>query len=91
RVIPGQKFTLGDCELVVHLVSDYDGSAAADPVLERGGALLFNRSPRVEERYTGADLDEPRYPKDQVQRLFPWPMLIAPILLGAAMFFIFDN
>ncbi|WEK61966.1 MAG: FtsK/SpoIIIE domain-containing protein [Candidatus Microbacterium colombiense] len=91
RVIPGQRFTLGDCEFVVHLVSDFDGSAAGDPVLERGGALMFNRSPRVEERFTGEELDEPRYPRDQVQRLFPWPMLVAPILLGLAIFAMSEN
>jgi len=92
RVIPGQPFTLGDCEIVVRMVSDFDGSAEEkDPVLERGGALLFNRSPRVEARFAGEELDEPRYPREQVQRIFPWPMLVAPILLGAAMFFIFDN
>lgn len=86
RVIPGQSFTIGDCEFVVHMVADFDGSATGDPVLERGGALLFNRSPRVEERFAGEDLDEPRYPRDQVQRLFPWPMLVAPILLAVTMF-----
>jgi S-DNA-T family DNA segregation ATPase FtsK/SpoIIIE len=86
RVIPGQRFTLGDSEFVVHLVSDFDGSAAGDPVLERGGALLFNRSPRVEQRFKGEELDEPRYPRDQVKRLFPWPMLVAPILLAVTMF-----
>ncbi|MGH3690161.1 MAG: FtsK/SpoIIIE domain-containing protein [Microbacterium sp.] len=86
RVIPGQTFALGDCEFVVHMVSDFDGSATGDPVLERGGALMFNRSPRVEERFTGQDLDEPRYPRDQPSRLFPWPMLVAPILLAVTMF-----
>lgn len=91
RVIPGQTFALGDCEFVVHMVSDFDGSASGDPVLERGGALLFNRSPRVEERFAGEDLDEPRYPRDQVQRLFPWPMLVAPILLGLAIFAMSEN
>lgn len=87
RVIPGQPFTLGDSEIVIRLVGDFDGTAAEeDPVLERGGALLFNRSPRVEERFTGEELDEPRYPRDQVQRLFPWPMLVAPILLALTMY-----
>ncbi|EQM85088.1 FtsK/SpoIIIE domain-containing protein [Microbacterium maritypicum] len=86
RVIPGQSFALGDCEFVVHMVSDFDGSASGDPVLERGGALMFNRSPRVEERFTGQELDEPRYPRDQPSRLFPWPMLVAPILLAVTMF-----
>lgn len=91
RVIPGQSFALGDCEFVVHMVSDFDGSASGDPVLERGGALMFNRSPRVEERFAGQDLDEPRYPRDQVQRLFPWPMLVAPILLGLSIYAISGN
>lgn len=91
RVIPGQSFALGDCEFVVHMVSDFDGSATGDPVLERGGALLFNRSPRVEERFAGEDLDEPRYPRDQVQRLFPWPMLVAPILLGLSIYAMSGN
>ncbi|MGM1017072.1 MAG: FtsK/SpoIIIE domain-containing protein [Actinomycetota bacterium] len=86
RVIPGQPFTLGDTELVVRLVSDFDGSAQGDPVLERGGALMFNRSPRVEERFAGEELPEPRYPRDQVQRLFPWPMLVTPILLAGTMY-----
>lgn len=92
RVIPGQRFMLGDSELVVQLVSEFDGSAAqTDPVLERGGALMFNRSPRVEERFKGEELPEPRYPRDQVQRLFPWPMLVAPILLGVAVYFMMGN
>lgn len=86
RVIPGQVFVLGDCEFVVHMVGDFDGSATGDPVLERGGALMFNRSPRVEERFSGQDLDEPRYPRDQASRLFPWPMLVAPILLAVTMY-----
>ncbi|WP_102194567.1 FtsK/SpoIIIE domain-containing protein [Microbacterium aurantiacum] len=85
RVIPGQKFVLGDGEFVVHMVSDFDGSADGDPVLERGGALMFNRSPRVEERFKGEDLDEPRYPREAPSRLFPWPMLVAPILLAVTM------
>ncbi|MGA7147724.1 MAG: FtsK/SpoIIIE domain-containing protein [Microbacterium sp.] len=85
RVIPGQRFALGDSELVVHMVQDY-APAESDPVLERGGTLLFNRSPRVEPRYAGEELDEPRMPKEPVSRLFPWPMLVAPIILGVAMY-----
>ncbi|NLP84095.1 FHA domain-containing protein [Microbacterium sp. CFH 90308] len=85
RVIPGQRFALGDTELVVHMVQDY-APADPDPVLERGGTLLFNRSPRVEPRYVGEELAEPRMPKDPVSRLFPWPMLVAPIILGVSIF-----
>ncbi|MCZ4068283.1 FtsK/SpoIIIE domain-containing protein [Microbacterium sp. H37-C3] len=85
RVIPGQRFQLGDTELVISMVESF-APVEQDPVLERGGSLLFNRSPRVEARYVGEELEEPRMPKDPVSRLFPWPMLIAPLILGIAMF-----
>ncbi len=85
RVIPGQRFTLGDTDLVVRMVEDF-APLEAEPVLERGGSLLFNRSPRVEPRYVGEQLPEPRMPKDPITRLFPWPMLVAPIILGLSIF-----
>jgi S-DNA-T family DNA segregation ATPase FtsK/SpoIIIE len=85
RVIPGQRFTLGDTDVVVRMVEDF-APAETEPVLERGGSLLFNRSPRVEPRYIGEELPEPRMPKDPVSRLFPWPMLVAPIILGLSIF-----
>lgn len=90
RVIPGQRFVLGDTELVVSMVQDF-APVEQDPVLERGGTLLFNRSPRVEPRYVGQELSEPRMPKEPMSRLFPWPMLIAPIILGIAMYSIFNQ
>ena len=90
RVIPGQRFVLGDSEIVVQIVPDF-APVEVDPVLERGGSLLFNRSPRVEPRYVGEELEEPRMPKEPVNRLFPWPMLIAPIILGITMFTIFGQ
>ena len=90
RVIPGQRFVLGDTEIVVQLVPDF-APVEQDPVLERGGALLFNRSPRVEPRYVGEELEEPRMPKEPASRIFPWPMLVAPIILGVAMYSITGN
>ncbi|KQP69329.1 phosphopeptide-binding protein [Microbacterium sp. Leaf288] len=85
RVIPGQRFSLGDTDVVVRMVQDF-APVEQDPVLERGGSLLFNRSPRVEPRYVGEELPEPRMPKDPISRLFPWPMLVAPLILGMALF-----
>ena len=90
RVIPGQRFVLGDTELVVRMVQDY-APVEQDPVLERGGTLLFNRSPRVEPRYVGEELSEPRMPKDPVSRLFPWPMLVAPLILGMSIYAMTGN
>lgn len=85
QVIPGQRFTLGDTEFVVRILEEF-APRADDPVLERGGALMFNRSPRVEPRYPGTELPEPRFPKEPVTRLFPWPMLVAPIILGLSIY-----
>src|SRR5699024_9972550 len=54
RLVPGKPFVIGGSTLVPYLAGDFDGSAD-DPVLERGGGLLFNRSPRVEVRYPGIE------------------------------------
>ncbi|MCT9818891.1 FtsK/SpoIIIE domain-containing protein [Microbacterium sp. W1N] len=85
RVIPGQRFQLGDTDVVVRMVQDF-APVEEDQVLERGGALLFNRSPMVEPRYVGEELPEPRMPKDPISRLFPWPMLVAPLILGISLY-----
>ncbi|GAA3764368.1 FtsK/SpoIIIE domain-containing protein [Microbacterium kribbense] len=90
RVIPGQRFVLGDSDVVVQMLPDF-APVVHDPVLERGGTLMFNRSPRVEPRFAGAELAEPRMPKEATTRLFPWPMLVAPLILGIAMFVLTDN
>lgn len=90
RVVPGARFTIGDTELTVALAGAFDASGP-DPVLERGGALMFNRSPRVEARYPGTAFKGPRMPKEIIQRLFPWPMLVAPILLAAALYAMTGN
>ena len=89
RVIPGQLITIGDTEVSFSLVAGTD--AAPDPVLERGGALMFNRSPRVEIRYPGTEHKHPVIPTEAEPRLFPWPMIVAPVMLGLAMFFITRN
>ncbi|WP_425843919.1 FtsK/SpoIIIE domain-containing protein [Agrococcus sp. TSP3-2-1] len=90
RVVPGAPFTLGDSTLAVWLVGAFDASGP-DPVLERGGALMFNRSPRVEARYPGTAYKGPRLPKEMVERIFPWPMLVTPILLAGALFAMTNN
>ena len=84
RVIPGQIITIGDTEVSFSLVAGTD--AATDPVLERGGALMFNRSPRVEPRYPGTEHRHPAVPSEADPRMFPWPMVVAPVMLGFAMF-----
>jgi DNA segregation ATPase FtsK/SpoIIIE, S-DNA-T family len=84
-VVPGQPFTIGDSEFVVQLAGSFD-AAGDDPVLERGGALMFNRSPRVEPRFPGEAIKPPRLPKEITDKLFPWPMLMTPILMAGALY-----
>ncbi|WP_245708925.1 FHA domain-containing protein [Ruania alba] len=85
RLVPGKPFVIGGTTLMLYLAGDFDGSAE-DPVLERGGGLLFNRSPRVEVRYPGVEHPPPRLPTETVQKLFPWVMLVAPILMAGSIF-----
>jgi S-DNA-T family DNA segregation ATPase FtsK/SpoIIIE len=59
--------------------------------VERGGGLLFNRSPRVEVRYPGTRFKPPRIPTEKIGKIFPWPILIAPILMGAALYALNGN
>ncbi|MFF2387779.1 FtsK/SpoIIIE domain-containing protein [Agromyces sp. NPDC058104] len=85
RVIPGQIITIGATEVSFDLAASAAGAPDAS-VLERGGALMFNRSPRVEVRYPGTEHRHPVIPSEAEPRMFPWPMIMAPVLLGLAMF-----
>ncbi|KQV26090.1 FtsK/SpoIIIE domain-containing protein [Yonghaparkia sp. Root332] len=84
RVQPHHRILIGDTEISIEPTASATASAPA--VLERGGALLFNRSPRVELRYPGTEHAHPAIPSEADPRLFPWPMLVAPILLGLSLF-----
>ena len=84
RVVPGQVIVLGDTEVSIALIpSENPGD---DPVLERGGALMFNRSPRVEARYPGREYPHPSVPNEASPQMFPWPMVVSPVLMGVAIF-----
>ncbi|MBD3943955.1 FHA domain-containing protein [Microbacterium sp. NEAU-LLC] len=89
RVLPGQRITIGATEVSFALAprAQTDDSL----VLERGGALMFNRSPRVEDRYAGREFRHPIIPNEAEPRIFPWPMIMAPVLLGFAMFAMFQR
>ncbi|MBU4465500.1 MAG: FHA domain-containing protein, partial [Actinobacteria bacterium] len=84
RVIPGQVITIGATDVSFTLVPRATHADAR--VLERGGSLMFNRSPRVEDRYPGREHRHPVIPNEADPRIFPWPMIMAPVLLGLAMF-----
>ncbi|MBT2484532.1 MULTISPECIES: FtsK/SpoIIIE domain-containing protein [unclassified Microbacterium] len=91
RVEEGEPFVIGGTTLVLRLARTFDGSATEDPIIERGGGLLFNRSPRVEVRYPGTLFKVPRLPTEKIGRMFPWPILIAPILMGMALYALNGN
>ena len=84
RVIPGALVTLGDTDISIIRVGTVESDI--DAVLERGGGLMFNRSPRVEVRYPGTAYPQPAIPSEAQPQLFPWPMLAAPIMLGVTMY-----
>lgn len=83
RLAPGQVVVLGDTEISF---TPINGAGEEDGVLERGGALTFNRSPRVEPRYPGTDFAHPAVPTEANRRMFPWPMIISPVLMGVGIF-----
>src|SRR5699024_12386333 len=85
KLVPGQTFVIGGTTLVLYLAGAVDGSAQ-DPILERGGGLLFNRSPPVDVRLPGGEDPPPRMPTELMQKLFPWTMLVAPIIMAGAIF-----
>ena len=91
RVEEGEPFVIGGTTLVLRLARSFDGSSTDDPIIERGGGLLFNRSPRVEVRYPGTLFNVPRLPTEKIGRMFPWPILIAPILMGMALYALNGN
>ncbi|MBO0981413.1 FtsK/SpoIIIE domain-containing protein [Microbacterium sp. SD291] len=86
RVEEGEPFVIGGTTLMLRLARSFDGSASEEPIIERGGGLQFNRSPRVEVRYPGTLFKMPRLPAEKISKMFPWPILIAPIMMGAVLF-----
>lgn len=82
KVLPGQILSLGGTDISLLETP----RPATNRVTERGGTLVFNRSPRVEDRYPGQNLKHPAVPTEADPPIFPWPMIVAPILLGLSMF-----
>ncbi|MEF9981848.1 MAG: FtsK/SpoIIIE domain-containing protein [Glutamicibacter sp.] len=83
-VIPGQLITLGATDVYFELLQA--NTTGQSPVYEKGGSILFNRSPRVEIRYPGEELPRPAIPQEASPKLFPWPMIFAPLIMGLTIF-----
>ena len=91
RIEEGQPFVIGGTTLEVRLANSFDGTSSEEPVIERGGGLLFNRSPRIEVRYPGTKFKMPRLPTEKIGKMFPWAIMVAPILMGAALYALNGN
>ncbi len=77
---PGDLVTVGDTQLSLRLtaaVTDGNGGNAE---------VAFNRSPRIAPRYPGGEHEAPEPPDRLRRQRFPLIPLIAPVLVGGAMF-----
>ncbi|MGV2903380.1 cell division protein FtsK, partial [Microbacterium sp. AGC62] len=61
-------------------------AAAPSPAVASIRQVEFVRSPRVEERYLGEELDGTDLPVPARKQPFPMLALVAPVLMGGAMF-----
>ncbi|WP_245993133.1 FtsK/SpoIIIE domain-containing protein [Xylanimonas allomyrinae] len=85
RVDRAQCVVVGDTPLDVERRVTENRISGVAP---KAGPVAFTRSPRVEERYAGQEFEAPQAPDEVEPREFPILALIAPVLLGVAMFFI---
>jgi S-DNA-T family DNA segregation ATPase FtsK/SpoIIIE len=85
----GQSVVLGDSTVSIALVAN--SALTDDGILERGGLLRFNRSPRVEARYPSKELPSPDVPIEKDNPPFTAIVMIAPVLMGATMFALTGN
>ncbi|WP_347038142.1 FHA domain-containing protein [Glutamicibacter halophytocola] len=83
-VIPGQLITLGATDVYFELLPRH--TTGQSPVHEKGGSIIFNRSPRVEIRHPGQEPPRPAIPQEATPKLFPWPMIFAPMIMGLTIF-----
>ena len=78
---PLSRRRLGDTELEIVRSGDGDAAPTAGPV-------FFNRSPLVEPRYAGQEFVGPAVPQEIVNPPFPYIAMVAPLGMGAVMFFV---
>lgn len=80
-IVDGQAVTLGDTVLRFALDSRVLGSRRI-----RGAAVAHTRSPRVELRYPGREFAAPDIPGEYDKPIFPWLLMIVPILMGGVLY-----
>lgn len=83
RVESSERMLIGDTEVL--LTVRQQASAKALP---KAGPVPFNRSPKVEQRYAGRSYAAPEAPSEAEPQPFPVLALLAPVLMGAGLYFI---
>ncbi|MHA7985450.1 FtsK/SpoIIIE domain-containing protein [Rathayibacter sp. CAU 1779] len=87
RVTREETMLIGDSEVVL-TITDRQALAGVAP---KAGPVFFNRSPKVEARYAGVDFAAPEVPAPSEPGPFPLLAMIAPLLMGGAMFIFTKN
>lgn len=82
RVEGSQRVVVGDTTMTIERRQPRTLSGVAP----KAGPVPFTRSPRVEARYKGDEFESPEVPKETEPRDFPWLAMLAPMLMGGAMF-----
>jgi len=80
------RVTLGATVLVVE-----PSPSVLAGVVASAGPVPFNRSPRVEPRHDGLELTAPEAPTEDERPAFPLLGMLAPLLVGGAMFVLTHN
>jgi len=81
ELVSGQELQLGDSVLRIDLTP-----VAGEVVSVPSRPVAHNRSPRVEARYGGSEFIGPALPNEQENQPFPWLAMVAPVIVGGAMF-----
>ena len=88
RLRHGETAQLGDTVISVSMQEDSAGMAAARPSGTASPKTYahFNRSPRLDPPYPGRRFEAPEPPKRPQARHFPIIAMVAPLLVGGALF-----
>ncbi len=82
-----ETLLVGDTELRVTVAE----TAGLGGIAPKAGPIFFNRSPKVEKRYRGRQFAAPAVPGEPQDAPFPLLAMIAPFLMGGAMFIFTRN
>lgn len=80
-IAPGDLVVLGDTTLIVVPIHHSTGIAGSPAAAE------FNRSPRVVRRFPPRDVPHPKPPEPPASARFPFIAMIAPLIMGAVLWF----